>query len=111
MTEELKVTRQRGGNYHPLSPRDFTLRHLEAAGEDYIANIHRAYKRELDRIAEEKGRKRRYHKARYHSFESRINIMVKEGLIEFSGREEESDWPQFDNWPSKPVRRYYRLKG
>jgi len=23
---------------------------------------------------------------------------------------EESDWPQFDNWPSKPVRRYYRLK-
>jgi len=110
MTDDLNVTRPRGGNHHPLSVNDFILEHLASISEDYIANIHRAYKLALDKLALENGRKRRYHKPRYHSFEVKVSILARQGLIEFSGREEESDYPQFDNWPSKPVRRYYRLK-
>jgi len=110
MVDELKVTPGRGGNRHPLSVRTFILDHLAAAGEDYIANMHRAYKAELDRIARENGRRYRYHKPRYHSFEMQIQLLAREGLIEFSGREEESDYPQFQGWEFKPVRRYYRLK-
>jgi len=109
MMDELKVSRERGGNRHPLSVRSFILDHL-AAGEDYIANMHRAYKAELDRIAQEKGRRHRYHKPRYRSFEMAVQMLTREGLIEFSGREEESDSPQFEIWPEKPMRRYYRLK-
>lgn len=109
MTDELKITRQRGGNRHPLAVKDFILDHL-ARGDDYIYNMHRAYKAELDRIALERGRRHRYHKCRYHSFEITIQTLTREGLIEFSGKEEKSDSPQFENWPDKPVRRYYRLK-
>ncbi len=110
MVDELKVTPGRGGNRHPLSVRAFILEHLAAAGEDYISRMHRAYKAELDRIAMENGRRYRYHKPRYHSFEMKVQILTREGLIEFSGREEESDSPQFEGWESKPVRRFYRLK-
>ena len=109
MVDELKITPRRGGNRHPLSVRAFILEHL-AAGEDFISAMHRAYKAELDRIAQENGRKHRYHKPRYHSFEMAVQMLAREGLIEFSGREEESDAPQFQGWNPKPVRRYYRLK-
>ncbi len=109
MVSELKITPGRGGNRHPLSVRAFILDHL-ANGEDYIANIHRAYKAELDRLARENGRRYRYHKPRYHSFEMKVQLCTREGLIEFSGREEESDAPQFKDSGFKPVRRYYRLK-
>jgi len=108
--DELKVTRQRGGNRHPLSVRGFVLDYLAANGEDYIANMHRAYKAELDRIAIEKGRRYRYHKPRYLSFEIGVLALAREGLIEFSGKEEESDKPMFQNRDWKPMRRYYRLK-
>ena len=100
----------KGGFRKPISTRKFILNHLETQGLDYIASMHRAYKDELDRLAREKGRKRPYHKPRYHSFEVEVNIMARDGLIEFSGREEESDAPQFDNWPVKPLRRYYQLR-
>jgi len=110
MVTELKITPQRGGNRHPLSVRGFILDHLVAVGEDYGANMHRAYKAELDRIARENSRRYRYHKPRYHSFEMKVQILTREGLIEFSGREEESDSPQFQGWENKPVRRFYRLK-
>jgi len=109
MVSELKITPGRGGNRHPISVRTFILEHLAANGEDYIANMHRAYKAELDRIARENGRRYRYHKPRYHSFEMKVQLLTREGLIEFSGREEESDYPQFQAWEFKPVRRYYRL--
>ena len=109
MVDELKITRQRGGNHHPLSVRGFILDHL-AAGEDFISAMHRAYKAELDRIARENGRKHRYHKPCYHSFEMAVQMLAREGLIEFSGREVESDAPQFQGWNPKPMRRYYRLK-
>jgi len=107
--DELKVTPGRGGNRHPLSVRAFILDYL-AVDEDYIANMHRAYKVELARLAEENGRHRPYHKPRYHSFEMAVWVLAKEGLIEFSGREEESDSPQFQGWGIKPLRRFYRLK-
>jgi hypothetical protein len=110
MVDELKVTRQRGGNHHPLSVRGFILDHLAANGENYISAMHRAYKAELDRIAQEKSRRYRYHKPRYHSFEMAVQMLTREGLIEFSGREEESTAPQFQGWENKPVRRYYKLK-
>jgi len=112
MVEKMKITPGRGGNLHPLSVRSFILSHLAQAanGEDYIANMHRAYKAALDRIARENGRRYRYHKPRYHSFEMKVQLLTREGLIEFSGREEESDAPQVQTWESKPVRRYYRLK-
>lgn len=110
MVDELKITPQRGGNRHPLSVRGFILEHLANKGEDYIANMHRAYKAELDRIARENGRRYRYHKPRYHSFEMKVQLLTREGLIEFSGREEESDHPMFENMEWKPVRRFYRLK-
>ena len=109
MLDDLKVTRKRGGNHHPLSSRQFIIDYL-SNDEDYGANIHRAYKAELDRIARENGRRRAYHKPRYHSFEVVIQILAREGQIEFSGREEESDSPQFEGWENKPLRRYYRLK-
>lgn len=110
METELKITPGRGGNRHPLSSRSFILDHLAATGEDYIAAMHRAYKEELDRLARENGRRYRYHKPRYHSFEMVVQILAREGRIEFSGREEESDAPQFQGWENKPVRRYYKLK-
>ena len=120
MVDELKVSPGRGGNRHPLSVRSFILDHLAAVGEDYIARMHRAYKEELKRLAENNpqrlinGRRgikvKHYHKPRYHSFEMKVQLLTREGLIEFSGREEESDSPQFQGWEFKPVRRFYRLK-
>lgn len=100
----------RGGFRKPISTREFILNHLDSQGEDYIASMHRIYKSELDRLARENGRKRAYHKPRYHSFEMCIQQLAREGMIEFSGREEESDSPQFQMWELKPVRRYYRLR-
>ena len=110
MVSELKITPGRGGNRHPLSVRSFILEHLAAAGEDYGANIHRAYKAELDRIARENGRRYRYHRASFPSFNKKMNLLTREGLIEFTGREEESDNPMFDNMEWKPLRRFYRLR-
>jgi len=110
MVTELKITRQRGGNHHPLSVRGFILNHLANVGEDYISSMHRAYKQELNRLARQNGRRRAYHKPRYHSFEVAVQILARDGLIEFSGREEESDSPQFQGWEIKPMRRFYRLK-
>jgi len=110
MVSEMKITPGRGGNRHPLSVRAFILNHLAAIGEDYSANMHRAYKADLDRVARENGRRCRYHKPRYHSFEMKVQLLTREGLIEFSGREEKSDYPQFQGWEFKPVRRFYKLK-
>lgn len=120
MIDELKVTPLRGGNRHPLSVRAFILDYLADNGEQYIAEMHRAYKEELKRLAENNpqrlvnGRRgikvKHYHKPRYHSFEMSVQMLRREGLVEFSGREEESDAPQFKDSEFKPVRRYYRLK-
>ena len=107
----MEVEPTRGGFRKPISTREFIINHLEIHGQDYIASMHRAYKAELARLTRENGRKRSYHKPRYHSFEMFVQQMAREGVVEFSGREEESDAPQFQMWDSKPVRRYYQLKG
>jgi len=109
MVTELKITPKRGGNRHPLSVRSFILDHLATVEEDYGANMHRAYKAELVRLARENGRRYRYHKPVYSSFQVQVKHLAREGLIEFSGREEESDNPMFENIEFKPVRRYSRV--
>ena len=110
VVETLKITRQRGGNHHPLATTQFIIDYLSMNGEAYGAQIHRAYKEELKRLATEKGRRYRYHRASYSSFNKKMNLLAREGVIEFSGKEEESDNPMFDNMGWRPVRRYYRLK-
>lgn len=109
MTTELKIVGQRGGNRHPIAVRSFIQGYLSDVGEDYIASIHRAYKAELDQAAISRGRKYPYHKPTYNSFEKVVNKMARDGIVEFSGHEEESDNPMFDNMDWKPIRRYYRL--
>jgi len=106
----LEIEPTRGGFRKPVSTREFILEHLKDRGQDYIASMHRAYKAELGRLARESGRKRPYHKPRYHSFDVEVAMLARDGLVEFSGREEESNAPQFDGWPVKPLRRYYQLK-
>ena len=115
MVTELKVTRKRGGNHHPLSVRAFILEHLAIVGEDYGANIHRAYKDVLDKLAsasrEDKRRGRKhYHKPTFNSFNKYMNLLAREGFIVFTGREEESDKLMFRDKVWKPVRRYYKIK-
>ena len=109
MVNQPKIHRQRGGNHHPVSVGGFILNHLKTR-EDFISSMHRAYKAELDRVALQNGCRHRYNKPRYHSFEMAVQKLAREGLIVFSGREEESTAPQFQGWPNKPMRRYYRLK-
>lgn len=106
----MEVEPTRGGFRKPISTRDFILDYLRENGQQYIAEMHRAYKKELDRLARENGRKRPYHKPRYHSFEMCVQLLAREGAIEFSGKEEESDNLRFIGWEFKPVRRFYRLK-
>jgi len=110
MVSELKITRVRGGNHHPLSVRTFILDHLGSNGQDYISRMHRAYKEELRRLAKERGRRYAYHKPCYHSFEMSVQNLAREGFIEFSGKEEVSDSPQFIGWEVKPLRRFYKLR-
>jgi len=109
MTSELKVTQTVGGNRHPMSVSGFIIAHLTMVGEDYISSMHRAYKRALDQLAVENDRKYAYHKPVYHSFEMQVQKLRREGTVEFSGREEVSDSPQFAGWDSPPTRHYYRL--
>lgn len=98
-----------GGFRKPISVWQFITDRLAAMGEDYIANIHRSYKEALAQAALERGRRKPYHRPVYHSTEMVVQKLAREGIVEFSGREEESDNPQFINWDPKPVRRYYRL--
>ena len=109
MTTELVIIRLRGGNQHPLSVKQFILDHLAIVETNYIASIHRAYKAALVQAAISRGRRYAYHKPNYHTFNGVVNKMAREGLIEFSGREEESDNPMFADMEWKPLRRYYRI--
>ncbi len=116
------VDQPRGGYKGPLPIRDFVLQYLQNKGEDYVANIHRAYLEELWNIAVSKGRiiytatgnlsrwkSRPYHKTTYKSFNKELHDLVRAGLVEPSGNEEVSDMPQFSGWDEAPIRRYYRL--
>lgn len=109
MADELRMAPRKGGFRGPISVRQFILDHLAAAGEDYIASMHRAYKAELIRLAEGNGRSQPYHAPRYHSFEMVVYVLTMDGLVKFSGREEPSDAKQFENREKPLMRRYFRL--
>jgi hypothetical protein len=111
LAKELQTTRTRGGNYHPIPMKDFVISHLARLGEDYPANMHRAYKEQLKILAEQKGRKKPYHQCAYSSFIVSFNNLVREGLVVFSGREEESDDKKVQNFKTKVMRKYFRLAG
>ena len=72
MPKELKLTKTKGGNFHPIDFKDFVIRHLTEVGEDYQANIHRAYKEQLKILAEQTGRRKYYHQPSYTSFNSKF---------------------------------------
>jgi len=117
----MEIEPTRGGFRKPISVKRFILDYLSENGEAYIAEMHRAYKEELKVLAEQNPQRRtvtrqgevkvrHYHAPRYHSFEMQVQQLSRGGLIEFSGREEEADSPQFGQWANRPVRRFYRLK-
>jgi len=111
LEKTLQTTRTKGGNYHPIPMKDFVIGHLSAVGEDYPANIHRAYVEELKILAEQKDRKKPYHKSTYSSFIVSFNNLVREGLVVFSGREEQSDDKKVQNFGTKVMRKYFRIAG
>lgn len=109
MVSNLRLTPGRGGNHHPLAVNDFILQRLAQVGEDYISGLHQAYKEALDQLARDRKREYYYHHATYGSFSQNMWRLIQSGQIEFSGRTEESDNPNFATWKKKPLRRYYRL--
>ena len=109
MYKPIQSTGQRGGNRHPLSSRQFVLDHLGRVGSDYPANIHRAYKAELDEVARDRNRSKPYHYPTYQTFYLVVWKLSKEGLIKPSGHQEETDAPQFAEWDQAPMRVFYQL--
>ncbi len=99
----------RGGNRHPIAVKQFILDRLARVGEDYISGLHQAYKEALDQLARDRKREYFYHHPVYDSLSQMVWELVREGLVEFSGRVEPSDNPSFAHWKNKPMRRYYRL--
>ncbi len=109
MASGLQLTRGPGGNNHPIPSKQFILDRLAKVGEDHASSLHRAYNKALDDLAEQRHRKYYYHHPVYASFRARISELVSEGLIEYSGREEQSDAPQWEHMEEKPMRRYFCL--
>ena len=109
MTSELRLTRGRGGNRHPIAVKQFILDRLAQVGEDYISGLHQAYKDALDKLARARRRTYYYHKPVYFSFSKKVWELIQEGLVEFSGREAPSDDPRFVGWENPPLRKYVRL--
>lgn len=109
MANEKPVAGGRGGNRHPLSVMTFILEHLAISGEDYIANMHRAYKSRLDALAAERNRRQPYHHPSYPSFAVKVWQLAQEGKLEFADREQNSDDARVQHLESKPVRRFFRL--
>lgn len=110
MAKELSLYGRRGGNNHPIAVRQWIINHLATVGEDYISGMHRAYKEALRRaFVNNPKRKTFYHTPNYFSFYKKVWELIKEGVIVYSGREEESDIPQLAQMEEPPVRRYLRL--
>ena len=118
-----------GGFRKPLSTREFILQYLRGKGKEgeYIAEIHRAYKRALTELAlsgaaiptyQGRGRKptiprvRKYAYPRYHNFQQQVWKLAQEGLIELARTEPTMGiHGQFSGFGQPPERHYYRLKG
>jgi len=124
----LEIEPRPGGFRKPLSTRDFILEYLREKGEEgeYIAELHRAYKKALTELAlngavvpayQGRGRKptiprvRKYAYPRYHNFQQQVWKLAQEGLIELSRIEPtEGLHGQFRGFKKPPERHYYRLK-
>jgi hypothetical protein len=121
----LEIEPTRGGFRKPLSTREFILDYLAKNGEEYIAEMHRAYKGELKAIANAnaevppyrgRGRRptapraKRYVYPRYHNFQGQVWKLAQEGVIQLArteptiGRHE-----QFKGFSEPPQRHYYQL--
>ena len=109
MANNLIIKRGAGGNQHPIATRQFILDRLAQVGEDYFSGLHQAYKHELDQLARDRRREYLYHHPNYFSFYKTVRQLMREGLVEFSGREEVVDEPRFAKWENPPIKRYVRL--
>lgn len=117
----MEIERRRGGFRKPISVRVFILDYLADHGEAYIAEMHRAYKEELKRLAESNPnrvvmgkhslRVRLYHSPCYHSFHVKAWELAREGLIELTRTEPTTGLNnQFKGFAQLPERHYYKLK-
>jgi hypothetical protein len=121
----LEIEPTRGGFRKPLSTREFILDYLEKNGEEYIAEMHRAYKRELEATAKAnaevppyrgRGRKpttpraKRYVYPRYHNFQGMVWRLAQEGVVRLSRTEPTlGQHEQFKGFAEPPERHYYEL--
>ena len=122
----MEIEPRPGGFRKPISTREFILDYLAKKGEEYIAEMHRAYKRALTEIAVEsarvpayrgKGRKpilpraKKYTYPRYHNFQGQVWKLAQEGLVELARTEPTRGiHDQFKGFDELPERHYYRLK-
>jgi len=122
----LEIEPVRGGFRKPLSTREFILGYLEKNGEAYIAEMHRAYKVELQAIAAAgatippyrgRGRKpdvpraKKYVYPRYHNFQGQVWKLAQEGLVQLARTERTmGQHGQFKGFAKPPERHYYRLR-
>jgi len=112
MVNNMRLTRGRGGNRHPIAVKQFIVDRLARVGEDYFSGLHQAYKEALDQLARDRRRQYYYHHPTYFSFKKKIDELMQEGLVELSGREEASDDPRFKGWKDgPPIRKFVRLTG
>ena len=109
MVSELKLSRRRGGNRHPIAVKEFIVNHLRKVGQDYISGMHGAYVDALDQIAIQRRREFFYHHPTYHSFRMKVWELISEGVIEFSGKSEESTARDPQHFKGKIAKRYYHL--
>jgi len=118
----MEIEPHRGGFRKPISVRAFILDYLAENGEAYIAQMHRAYKAELKRLAAASDKRtvmgkrgimvRPYHSPTYHSFQIKVWVMAREGLLEFNRSEPTTGLNnQFKGFAQLPERHYYKLKG
>ena len=109
MVNKLRISNTAGGNQHPIAVKQFILDRLALVGEDYFSGLHQAYKDALDQLARDRRREFYYHHTTYFSFYKRVRELMREGLVEFSGREEIVDAPRFAKWQNPPIKKYVRL--
>ncbi len=109
MVNNMRLRQTAGGNRHPIPVKQFIIDRLARVGEDYYGGLHQAYKEALDQLARDRRRKYLYHHPTYFSFFKKVKELITARIVEPSGREEESDNPQFNNWEHRPIKKFVRL--
>lgn len=118
----MKVTRPRGRAASPIRTGLFIRQYLSDHSEAYQAEIHRALKESVKAINQEMGR--HIHPCTYESFGKYFRQLVTLGLVEFTGKEQETEiMAELSSIRKKQIgtrstysivrsmRRYYRLTG